>query len=132
MMQIPPIKTTEGNAPTLIDLFEPQFMRTASIAATLALLILSPLSTLLGAAAGYFLHQKIEPTLQLEGEERPLTPMHSSVLILGACAAVIGLTPAGALGGFVFRHLPMICSSAIGDVAYRFASAYSHEGEVPI
>jgi len=115
----------------LPDLFEPHFAKIASTVATLVLLVLAPLSVFLGTILGYALQQKIQPKLKLAEEDKILTTFNSSVLIVGAFASVIQLTPAGALGGFLFRRLPLISSFSLGDTMYRFVSSFEVKPSLP-
>ncbi len=93
------------------------FAKIAFAVATLALFLIAPLDLFLGVAAGLALHyytkQPVDP------DEPIITVPHAVFTIVGAVAALIRLTPGGALGGFIFLAIPSLGSLAVGATLYR-------------
>jgi hypothetical protein len=106
-------------ATTEVPFLDQHFAKIAFAISTLVLLLFSPLYFFLGSAAGFALHQSIEPNLRVRGENEIITIPHSVFSIVGAVAALIRLLPAGAEGGLIFRAVPLVASFAIGSTVYR-------------
>jgi len=100
------------------------FAKIAFAVSTVALLILAPLNLFLGAAVGAGLHYYFEPQLRLKPDDKIVTLPNTIFAIVGAMAALVGLTPAGAMGGFLFQAIPFLTSLAVGSTGYRAAASY--------
>lgn len=103
-------------AETFID---KHFADIAFTISAIVLAILSPLHVFLGAALGFAIHYFTEPDLRLKKNEKVISLPNTLFAIIGAMAALIRFTPAGATGGFVFKAIPFAASLAMGSTAYR-------------
>ncbi len=97
------------------------FAKVAFAVATFAMLLLAPLHLFLGLAAGMVIQYLVEPNLRLTPSDRVITLPNAVFAIVGATAALLRLTPAGSLGGFIFKAIPFLASLAVGSTAYRAA-----------
>lgn len=99
--------------------FDKHFAKIAFAVSTLAMLILSPLYFFLGTAAGLVISYFTEPKLKLQPTEKIITLPNAVFAIVGATAALLRMTPAGAVSGFIFNVIPLAASMAVGSTAYR-------------
>lgn len=99
------------------------FAKIAFAISTLVLLIFSPLVAIFGTAAGLVINFVIDPELKVHPTHKIITVPHAVFAIVGAIAALLRMTPAGSMGGFVFKAVPFIASFALGSVAYRVVKA---------
>ncbi len=101
-----------------IPFIDQHFAKIAFAVSAVALILLQPLSLLLGSVAGFFLHQTFEPNLVIKDLDQIVTVGHAAMVIVAAAAALIQLTPGGAMGGYFFQSLPCIFSMAVGSAAF--------------
>ena len=93
------------------------FIKIAFAISTLAMAVLAPMQFFLGTAVGFVLHAMTD--LGINPNEKLINIPATLFTIVGATAALLRLTPAGAAGGFVFRAVPFLGSLAVGITAYR-------------
>jgi hypothetical protein len=93
------------------------FIKIAFAISTLAMAVLVPMQFFLGAAIGFILHSTSAPLRYSHGEK--LTVSETLFTIVGATAALLRLTPAGAAGGLIFQAVPFIGAMPVGFTAYR-------------
>ena len=105
------------------------FAKIAFAVAALALVAFAPLEFLLGTIAGFAFHyytkQPVDPN------EKIVTLPNAVFTIVGAIAALIRLTPGGALGGLIFLVIPSLGSLAVGATAYRLIKAVKPQAAPP-
>ena len=91
----------------------------AFLISTLVQFIFSPLTLMLGMAAGLIYSMQMNPKLELKRDEKVIGVTSAVFGIVGAVASIIKMTPAGAMGGFIFQMVPYISSFMIGTSTYR-------------
>ena len=109
-----------------VEVFVDQhFAKIAFAISTFALAFFVPLQLFLGAASGLALRIYYEKNFVFNPEDRVVTIPNTVLTIVGATAALVQLTPAGGTGGLLFQSLPIVCSMAVGDTAYRTVKWFS-------
>lgn len=104
---------------------EKHFNAIAFVFSTFVLLMAAPKALFFGSLFGAGAHYYFQPNYQLSVEERIIPLTHTAFAILGAVGALVSFTPAGALGGVVFKAIPLMTSFAVGSSLYRaFASVF--------
>lgn len=106
------------NAAHEFPFVDQNFAAVAFSVSTLALLVLQPYSLLIGGIAGLFLHYYFEPNPVIEESDPFISVTHATMAIIAAMASLVNLTPAGAMGGYLFLSLPTIFSLSAGSCAY--------------
>ncbi len=100
-------------------LLDAHFSIKAFCFSAIALLILAPLSLILGTAAGFALHSALGS--KMDKKDPALTDGHTICACLAATAALIGWTPAAFLwGGPILSWTPALLSAAFGHAAFRY------------
>lgn len=94
----------------------------AFVLSTIALALFATCSLFFGIILGAALHHIVIPQPRLEPNESILSSFHVTLTIVGATAALIRLTPAGASRGLLFRAIPFFGSLAVGSAIYRTIS----------
>lgn len=114
---------TQIQIKSLDDFFDDHFKKIAFAVSSFVLFVLSPLHFILGTAAGFAIHRFSQPDLSVKYKEPILTSAHVVFTMVGAAAALLQMTPAGMLGGTVFRSIPLLSSMAVGSTGHRFFRA---------
>lgn len=94
------------------------------VVSTLIQFILGPLTLMLGVAAGLIYSVQMNPNLKLKPNEKVVGVTSAVFAIVGAFASIIKLTPAGAMGGFIFQMVPYASAFIIGNTTYRALKNY--------
>jgi hypothetical protein len=78
---------------------------------------------ILGSAASLAAHRYFQPELRLKSTDPVITVTQAVFAIVGASAALISISSAGALGGMIFRSVPCLSYFSIGSVIHRAIKA---------
>ena len=103
---------------------EKHFAAIAFIFSSLLLLGTGPIGFFIGCAAGIAIHRLLSPKLRVQTGERRIPILNATIAVVGAMAALIQMTPAGLLGGLIFRSIPFLATLIVGSTCYRISRSF--------
>ena len=118
-MSIELIRTFTRETPSEPSFADRHTSKIAFTISTLVQFILSPLSLILGASAGFAYSYYTEPNLTLGPDDKVITVPTAVFAVVGAFAAFIQIMPVGPMGGGIFKIVPFASSFTIGTTVHR-------------